>query len=131
VGADYKDDALKWSVPPLPRSISSGSSWPLAIQKRFALPTARADRALPCDRAPLCLAADDNRVVLADVYSVAPTHSKVCGTGYKLPNGEVVESEGTLLSGLFSKTQATRLPVFATLVQGGKVKMGVAPRSSE
>lgn len=51
---------------------------------------------------------------------------KVCGTGYKLPNGEIVESEGTLLSGLFSKTQATRLPVFATLIKNGKVMMGVA-----
>ena len=39
---------------------------------------------------------------------------KVYGTGYKLPNGEVVESTGTLHSGLLSKTVATRLPVFAT-----------------
>ena len=53
---------------------------------------------------------------------------KVCGTGYKLPNGEVVESKGTLLSGLFSKTVATRLPVFATLIKEGKVMMGVAPK---
>ena len=68
---------------------------------------------------------------MADGCSVAQTNSKVCGTGYKLPNGEVVESEGTLLSGLFAKTQATRLPVFATLVQGGKVKMGVAPPSAQ
>lgn len=51
---------------------------------------------------------------------------KVCGTGFKLPNGDVVESQGTLLSGLFAKTQASPLPVFATLVKGGKVLMGVA-----
>lgn len=56
---------------------------------------------------------------------------KVCGTGYKLPNGEIVESQGTLLSGLFSKTQATRLPVFATLIKDGKVMMGVAPKADE
>ena len=43
-------------------------------------------------------------------------------------HGDLVESQGTLLSGLFSKTQATPLPVFATLIKDGKVLMGVKPK---
>jgi len=68
---------------------------------------------------------------LLSCYCFWKNDSKVCGTVFKLPNGEIVESEGTLLSGLFSKTAATRLPVFATLIKGGKVMMGVAPKSKE
>ena len=61
-------------------------------------------------------------------YADSVLKCKVCGTGYKLPNGDLVESQGTLLSGLFSKTQATPLPVFATLIKDGKVLMGVKPK---
>jgi len=79
----------------------------------------------------ICSAAQCTRckfpLVGADFADDALT-CKVCGTVFKLPNGEIVESEGTLLSGLFSKTAATRLPVFATLIKGGKVMMGVAAK---
>lgn len=85
------------------------------------------DRATP-RKLMCCLCTDMPGALVRFVF--CKFDSKVCGTGYQLPNGEVVESKGTLLSGLFSKTQATRLPVFATLVQGGKVKMGVAPPPS-
>ena len=108
VGADYSDDTLTWCVVCVCFSSRSVARHDCGCRSNHA------DCALTY---PACL---------CDI-SCRKIDSKVCGTGYKLPNGEVVESKGTLLSGLFSKTAATRLPVFATLVQGGKVKMGVAP----
>eukprot|EP00285_Hemiselmis_virescens_P006665 CAMPEP_0173381144 /NCGR_PEP_ID=MMETSP1356-20130122/3605_1 /TAXON_ID=77927 ORGANISM="Hemiselmis virescens, Strain PCC157" /NCGR_SAMPLE_ID=MMETSP1356 /ASSEMBLY_ACC=CAM_ASM_000847 /LENGTH=213 /DNA_ID=CAMNT_0014334895 /DNA_START=63 /DNA_END=704 /DNA_ORIENTATION=+ len=52
---------------------------------------------------------------------------KLCGSSWKLPSGDVIEdSEGTIMSGLFSSTPQGKLAVFATKTMAGKVFLGVA-----
>jgi len=50
-----------------------------------------------------------------------------CGVmASRLPGGEMMETQSTIMSGLFASTKQKPLPIFATKVMAEKVYMGVA-----